>query len=165
VCWCSDDFEGKDFSAREKRRAAALRYVRGGFIQGYLAYSGGKVVGWCNANTKADCQKCASWRMFLTDIPALDPGERVKSVFCFTVAPEMKRKGIATMLLERVCQDAAQDGFTCVEGYPDKEPRDENIHFSGAAALYIKCGFTVHSETAGKLVMRKSLRAGSSFRA
>ncbi len=26
-----------------------------------------------------------------------------KSVFCFVIAPEMKRKGIATLLLERVC--------------------------------------------------------------
>ncbi|MDR1692130.1 MAG: GNAT family N-acetyltransferase [Oscillospiraceae bacterium] len=158
VCWCSDDCEGKDFSTREKRREAALRYVREGAIQGYLAADGGTIVGWCNANTKADCQTCAAWRRLMGDIPTDGPGERVKSVFCFTVAPERKRKGIATKLLERVCTDAASDGFTCVEGYPEKAPQDENINFSGAAALYKKCGFTVHCEAGNRLIMRKELQ-------
>jgi GNAT superfamily N-acetyltransferase len=114
VWWCNDDYEGKDLASSLKvRRRYAIQYVRNNNIQGYLAYSGGKVVGWCNANTKADCLKCYCWRRFMGDIPTEDPGAgiRVKSVFCFAVAPEMRRKGITKLLLERVCQDAAQDGF------------------------------------------------------
>jgi GNAT superfamily N-acetyltransferase len=67
----------------------------------------------------------------------------------------MKRKGIATQLLERVYQDAVNDGFDFVEVYADKEPEDENINFSGPVNLYKKCGFTVYYETKEKLVMRK----------
>jgi len=55
VCWCNDDYEGKDLSTVAKRRECALQYVKGNNIQGYLVYSGDTVVGWCNANTKSDC--------------------------------------------------------------------------------------------------------------
>ena len=97
----------------QERRAYALRYVKGNNIQGYLAYSGDRVVGWCNANTKADCLKCASWRRFMKHVPIEEPdsGIKVKSVFCFVIAPDMKRKGIATLMRERVCKDAIKEGF------------------------------------------------------
>ncbi len=160
VCWCNDDYEGKDFSSREKRRAAAIPYIKGNNIQGYLAYHDGKIVGWCNANTKSDCLKCCSWRMFMSEVPTEEklPGTKIKSVFCFTIVPEMKRKGIATQLLEHVCQEAACDGFDFVEAYPIKEAMDETINCSGPIELYKKSGFTVHYETKDKLVMRKPLK-------
>jgi hypothetical protein len=62
VCWCSGDSEGKDFSSREKRRESALQMVRAGKLQGYLAYQGGVIVGWCNANTKSECMQCNVFR-------------------------------------------------------------------------------------------------------
>jgi len=33
-------------------------------------------------------------------------GMKTKSVFCFAIVPDMRGKGIATALLERVCEDA-----------------------------------------------------------
>ena len=107
VCWCADDFEGKDFSTAQKRRAAAHTYVQQGIITGYLAYHEGKPVGWLNANVKADCLKCCSWRMFMKDV-SVDPSENIKSIFCFVVAPHMQRQGIASMLLDRAICDAKQ---------------------------------------------------------
>lgn len=157
VCWCNDDYAGKDFSSREKRRAAALDYVRGGNIQGYLAYHGDKIVGWCNANTKSDCLKCCSWRRFMDEVPTREP-EKIKSIFCFTVAPEAKRQGVATRLLDHVCREAAKDGFDFVEVYPVKKHRDENINHTGPIGLYEKNGFAVHCETSDKRVLRKALK-------
>ena len=160
VCWSNDDYEGKDFSTREKRREYAIQYVRNGNIQGYLAYRGDDIVGWCNANTKSDCLKCCSWRTFMDAVPTeeSESGVRIKSVFCFTVTPDMKRKGIATRLLGRVCQDAALDGFDFVVAYPCKEPVDENTNFRGAIELYKSNGFTIHYESDKLLVMRKRLK-------
>ena len=159
VCWCSDDSEGRDFSSREKRRAYADKYVRENIIQGYLAYCDNIVVGWCNANTKSDCLKCAAWRRNMASIPTSESASdiRVKSVFCFTIAPEMKRKGIASRLLERVCQDAIQDGFDFVEAYPNKEFTND-IDFAGPIEMYKKYGFTVCHETEQILVVRKALK-------
>ena len=93
-------------------------------------------------------------------VPTEEPNSdiRVKSIFCFAIAPEMRRKGIAKLLLERVCRDAAQDGFDFVEAYPNKKFINEAEGFVGPAEMYIKSGFTVYYETEQKLVMRKKLK-------
>jgi GNAT superfamily N-acetyltransferase len=70
----------------------------------------------------------------------------------------MRRKGTAKRLLDRVCQDAAQDGFDFVEAYPMREFIDEAEDFMGPVELYRQSGFTVHYETEQKLVMRKQLK-------
>jgi len=87
-----------------------------------------------------------------------DCGGKDFSVFCFTIAPEMKRKGIGTLLLERVCKDAAQDGFDFVEAYPYKEFSHLSSDFGGYVEMYKKCSFYVHLETEQGIVMRKKLR-------
>lgn len=163
VPWCSDDcsgdYEARYLSSAEKRRQYAIQCVKNGAIRGYLAYAGGKVVGWCNANDKADCQKCYGWRRYLGYVPAeaSDAGIQVKSVFCFTVAPEMKRHGVATRLLQRVCNDAAQEGFDFVEAYPNREPVDEALKNCGPIEMYRKCGFSMCLEAEQGFVMRKQL--------
>ena len=159
VCWCNDDYEGKDFSSPAKRRAGAIQYIKNGNLQGYLAYDGDLVVGWCNANTKMDCLKCASWRRFMDYVPLEStPSIKVKSVFCFVITPEMKRKGIATLLLERVCKDAVKDGFDFVETYPYKKSSYQSSNFGGHFEMYKKAGFSISSEAEQGLVMRKPLK-------
>lgn len=160
VWWCNDDCEGKDFtSSVEARRNLAIQYVRGNNIQGYLGYCEGKVVGWCNANTKADCLRCYCWRRFMGLVSTEEPtlGTKVKSVFCFAVAPEMRRSGVAKLLLARVCQDAAENGFDCVEAYPKKVFVSAAEDFMGPVELYRRSGFSVYDETEHQLVMRKQL--------
>ena len=86
------------------------------------------------------------------------PEIKVKSIFCFAVAPEMRGKGIAKLLLEQVCKDAKSNGFDFVEAYPNKKFVDEAEDYMGPIALYEKTGFTVCYETEEKLVMRRSLK-------
>jgi len=162
VCWCSADHrEGMDFSSPEKRRDLAIQYIKNGTIHGYLAYYSGQVVGWCNANAKSECLNCISWLrnrgMAAVKKTESTPDIRVKSVFCFTIAPRMKRKGIATQLLERVCKDTAEEGFDYVEAYPNKAFISIFRDFMGPLELYNKCGFSVSDETEYIYVMRKSL--------
>ena len=89
-----------------------------------------------------------------------EPGDglKVKSIYCFMIAPEMQRQGIATLLLARVCQDAARDGFDLVEAYPYKDPDHQSSDFGGYVEMYEKSGFQVSAETEHGLVMRKRLR-------
>ena len=159
VCWCNDDSEGKDFSTAEKRREYAAKFVKSGSIQGYLAYQDNKIVGWCNANTRADCLKCESGRMYLGTLPEESPDVKVKSIFCFVIAPEMRRKGISALLLERVCEDAVHDGFDFVEAYPNKQFINEAADYMGHVELYKRNGFTVYHEYPElKFIMRKRLK-------
>ena len=164
VGWCSADHRVKtDFSSPEKRRKSAGQYVSEGLIKGYLAYHEGRVVGWCNANTKADCLHCGGWLYLMKSLDA-DEGKsesKVKSIFCFVIAPEMQRKGVATQLLERVCEDAADEGFDYVEAYPKREFISVSRDFMGPIEMYKKHGFVLHEELKSgeiEVVMRKKLK-------
>lgn len=161
VCWCSADHRIEtDYSTAEKRRALAAQYVKDGTLQGYLAYHEDQVVGWCNANTKSECLYCISWLRFMQSVGdiGIEPGSKVKSVFCFVIAPSMQRKGIATRLLERVCEDAAVDGFDYVEAYPRNKFDNVSSDFMGHVAMYEKCGFSKTAECDDVVVVRRALR-------
>lgn len=162
VCWCSADHRIEtDFSSAEKRRDLAAEYIQKGVIQGYLAYYEGQVVGWCNANSKSDCLNCISWLRFMRSVNTVEavPNDKVKSVFCFMVAPVVQRKGVATQLLERVIMDARNDGFDLIETYPKKDFVSISRDFMGPAAMYKKFGFTEYLELEnGISIMRKQLK-------
>lgn len=66
-------------------------------------------------------------------------------------------KRITTRLLERVCKDAAEDGFEFVEAYVDKVLNDADEDFRGYLAMYEKCGFIKYAEREGRVVVRKVL--------
>ncbi|MCD8355010.1 MAG: GNAT family N-acetyltransferase [Clostridia bacterium] len=158
VSWCSADHRlMTNYPSRKERKQMAIEYIRSGKIQGYLAYMNGQVVGWCNANTKAECINCGGWLYSMSEI-RVNPNEKVKSIYCFLVAPEMKRKGIAKQLLQFVCQDALACGFDYVEAYPQKENTDERMFFMGFVNMYQDLGFYIHAETKDKFVMRKQLK-------
>lgn len=160
VTWRSDDSYINDnrhwFPTREERRERAIQFVKEGSLQGYLAYCGEKIVGWCNAT--ADCQGGVNFLRSYWPIEDYRADTKVKSVFCFVIAPEMQRMGLATKLLERVCQDAAADGFDFVEAYVHKEFNSVPHDFRGPLAMYEKCGFYIQSEREGKVVVRKALK-------
>ena len=159
VCWCSNEPNGTDCSTDEKRRSVALQFVKNENLQGYLAYANGKIVGWCNSNTKSDCITCGGWQHSMKSVPTDEPVDmKVKSIFCFMVTPEMQKQGIATRLLERVCQDALRDGFCFVEAYPNKTFTAESENFMGYPEMYKKLGFYVYKELESIYVMRKELR-------
>ena len=159
ACYCSDDQTGMDFDKQEVRREHAAAYISNGKIKGYLAYCDGKPVGWCNVNSKTDCLLCAGWKMMLSAVSTnKSANEKVKSIFCFTIAPDMRRSGIAAQLLERICNDAAKDDFDFVEAYPNKEFIDTFYDHMGPVGLYKKHGFVLHEEIGEKIVMRKCLK-------
>jgi GNAT superfamily N-acetyltransferase len=132
----------------------AVEYIKNGKLQGYLAYDKERVVGWVNANTKTNCTKCFSWLRFVKDVP-VDIKENIKSIFCFAIAPDMKRKGIASALLTRVCDDAAKDGFDAVECYPNTHFANEFDDFRGPMKLFEKHGFHIYHELDGWNVVRR----------
>jgi len=160
VSWRSGGWSGADgehwFPTREERREKAIEFVKNGYIQGYLAYRGDEIVGWCNAN--ADCRECAEYLRTYWPIEEVRADVRVKSIFCFLIAPEMQRKGIATQLIERVCRDADDEGFDFVEACVEKKPRKGATDFMGSTALYEKCGFSQYAKRKGRIVMRKALK-------
>lgn len=140
----------------EERRARAAEMIRKGEMQGYLAYSGRKAVGWCNVNDRQNYR-------YLTDMfqkcgyqPEDIAGAKVKAIFCFLVAPKYRGKGIAQLLLNRVCEDAARDGYACVEAYPFGDASFE-YQYHGSSNMYERNGFREAADLKFVKVMRKKL--------
>lgn len=167
IWWSSAGVDGERIETVQERRELAKRHIGCDYIQGYLAYCDGKVVGWCNANTKADCYESFLWRMSMKDVDKEPENVKVKSVFCFTVAPEMRGKGVAGALLKRVCEDAEKDGFDFVEAYPNKAFINTELDFMGPVEMFEKLGFKKMYEVNTsenndpnnqKVVMRKKLK-------
>jgi ribosomal protein S18 acetylase RimI-like enzyme len=109
--------------------------IRHGKTTGMLAYSGGKVVGWCNATARAD-------------LPGLATGddEGIVSVVCFVIAPPYRGHGIATSLLEGVITNFTERGFDRLEAYPVRAANDHRKAFHGTLDLFQRFGFEVTSE-------------------
>ena len=149
VGWChADHHTDMGFHSPEKRREMAIYYINNNLIQGYLAYVDKKVVGWCNANTKSNCLRCDGWLRFKTAVATDEFGidTKVKSIYCFAVAPDRKRHGIASKLLERICEDAAVEGFAFVEAYPEQRFVDTFSAMGGALEMYARNGFAITQE-------------------
>ncbi len=121
-------------TGKADNRSRAIQLIKNGTMQGYLAYHDGKVVGWCNANDKHNYNTVLN---SFFNYPS--PKGKVKSIVCFCIASEMRRKGVATKLLEKVCTDAAEEGFECVEAYPYSHGQNHDFH--GSYAMFERQGF------------------------
>jgi len=138
-------------TGKADNRGCAIRLIKNGTMQGYLAYHNGKAVGWCNANDK---HKYNTVMNSFFNNP--DKERKIKSVVCFTVSPKARRKGVATKLLEKVCADAIEDGYEYIEAYPlCNGPAND---FQGSLAMFEKLGFEKSGHKRdGCFIVRKNL--------
>ncbi len=120
------------------------------------AYDGDRVIGWCNANGNASF--CVEYLRSFWNIAPAEPNIRVKSIFCFTVAPAYQHKGVASALLHSVCQDAAAEGYDFVEAYAELHGT-EPLDFRGSITMYERAGFVRCGVRENKVVLRKALAA------
>ena len=139
-----------DGDCAEFNRQQAIKLINSGRMQGYLAYVEGKVVGWCNSNDKKSYKNV---NFDIAEIP--DKGEKIKSIVCFSVAPNYRGSGVAIALLEYVCKDATAEGFDLIEAYPFKH--NENHSYHGPIEMYKKNGFKACQQIEECMVYRKSL--------
>lgn len=156
------EYGGGQESWKKVLRESAMRMVALGEIQGYLVYDNGIAIGWCNANDRLNYYRVGEFD--LSNVPQDEicdycrkKGE-IKSVVCFEISPEYRRKGIATLLLDRICKDAESDGYTYVEAYPMISESVPGLAFTGPKRLYEETGFEIAAQKGNLLVMRKKLK-------
>ncbi len=165
-CYClfyhwNDTLEEQQNSCTEcdhlsYRRGLVSNFIESGKLQGYLAYENGCVIGWVNANDK-NCFDRLSPEKWPELWDSKEHSEHVKSIVCYTIAPEQRRRGIATKLLERVCLDARAEGYSYIEAYPGTDISNMQRNYHGPALLYEKLGFVLHKNLGEYLVVRKFL--------
>ena len=141
--------EFQTFGVKETLRRYAAEMLDNNEIQGYLAYDGDLVVGWCNA---ADIESYAG---FVPDFARKNTCGKTMSIVCFEIAPEYRGKGIASAFIEQVCSDAKKNGYAAVEGYAMISDERNEYEYQGPVGLYQKAGFVEVMRENGQVIMRK----------
>lgn len=164
-CYCqvyqmSDEENRKIFNGVKESevgrvaKAVAQRQIESGILQGYLAFDYNKAVGWCNCNDKANFPVLSS----TGDSFYFPVAGKEKAVVCFEIAPEWRGRGIATALLQQAVNDAENDGYEVIDGFP--EIREERYEWDsrGPVRLFEKCGFSKIVGNNGEIIMRRVFR-------
>lgn len=138
------------------KRDYAKELIQNGLLNGFVALYEGQIVGFCNADKKDNYFRLSrennpnSWN-------GTNENDKILSVVCFTVAPDMRRKGIAKALLDYACRYAAASGYDYVEGYPPFGEFTIN-DCGGSVSMYVNQGFEIIDIPNG-LIARKTLKA------
>lgn len=140
----------------EHNRNLAVELIKKGVLKGYLAYENDLVIGWLNTNDKSMYETLN--KVNRPDIwEEGDKGLKIKSITCFTVAPDYRRKGIASALLERALNDATSEGYDFAESYVRAiENPERNYH--GHETFYLKAGFETYKTLENEKIQRKKLK-------
>lgn len=134
----------------EENRRDQSTLIANGDATGYLAYAGGKVVGWCHAVPRGVLPALEE--------PTADGEEVVGAFVCFNVAPRYRGHGLARALLGAACDGLAAQGCTVAEAYPPISPDSDARAYRGPLRMYLAAGFTEVRREGPYAVVRKSLR-------
>jgi GNAT superfamily N-acetyltransferase len=136
-CFCMERLV-EDYEERTKaqNRSARSELILSAKANGLVAYRLGRVVGWCHAAPKAE----------LLSVPGKRAAD-IGAIVCFVVAPDQRRQGVATTLLDAALEHLRKRGMTTAEAYPflgEIDPaRWTQINYVGPLSMYVKAGFAV----------------------
>ncbi|MCH5287473.1 MAG: GNAT family N-acetyltransferase [Christensenellaceae bacterium] len=138
------------------KREYARKLIEDGTLNGFAAFDGDQMIGFCNADLKDHYfrlsreNNAASWT-------GADEKDRILSIVCYIVAPDWRRKGVAKALLDGACRYARENGYDHVEGYPPRGAFSER-DCGGSLSMYVNAGFEI-IDVPGGVIARKSLKA------
>jgi ribosomal protein S18 acetylase RimI-like enzyme len=143
------EWEQRTGEENRREKEADIRAAR---ARGYLALVDGAPAAWCNATPRTELPGLGRASAFRTADP-----ERVGAIVCFNVAPQFRRQGIASKLLDAACDGFREQGLAFAEAYPAKEARGDARSYHGPLEMYLRAGFAVLREEDGFAVVRKAL--------
>jgi GNAT superfamily N-acetyltransferase len=144
-------------SAPQNRTAMQAR-IEVGEMEGFLAYEGGEVIGWVNAQPRHKLPHCFA-RLSISPTPLACAPFEAAAIVCFVIAPTQRRRGIARALLRGALESFTTRGFKLVDGFPFKSGGSELAadHYHGPLPIFLDAGFSVLSEHKDLTVVRKLL--------
>jgi len=154
-CFCAFWWlpEGGDWSKRtaDENREQREQLLDHGEYDGYIAYSGGKPVGWCQVGRRDRLP-------YLKKRMELEPSPEVWGITCFFILPDFRKKGVATEMLRAVLADLRSKGVRRVEAYPRREAKhDDESLWNGPEQIFTREGFKVVREDARRPVLALDL--------
>jgi len=150
-CYCMERLvEDYEHSTKDRNRAARSELIRSAKANGLVAYRLGRVVGWCHAAPKAE----------LLAVPGDRPDD-VGAIVCFVVAPDQRRQGIATQLLDAAIEHLRSRGMKTAEAYPTRGNIDPArwvwSQYVGPLSMYEKAGFEIAETHEDFCIVRRNL--------
>jgi len=132
-------------------REIAIKLIKNGEMKGYLAYNHENVIGWCNVNDKN------VYKPVHGELPSENSTEEdnIKAIMCFCISPQFRNKGVASLIVQKICLDASMEGYKYIEAYPFTV--EEWNKYTGPLNLHKKNGFTESGKNDKVLIMRKYL--------
>lgn len=154
-CYCQFyHFEDKQWEQQtaEKNRLSAIQLIQEDKMKGYLAYLNGEPIGWCNINDKSNYLRLVSNKELWDGTEG-----KICSIVCFVIAPEFRKKGVASQILDVICTDYLNLGYQYFEAYPRKGELTSAQHYHGPLSMYMKAGFSLHKAFSNYDIVRKEL--------
>ncbi|AHF08430.1 GNAT family N-acetyltransferase [Desulfitobacterium metallireducens] len=154
-CYCRFYHLNDDELKRQtgkSNRLSAIKSIQQDKMKGYLAYLDGEPVGWCNVNDKNNYS-----RLLLNKELWDGAEEKICSIVCFVISPEYRRKGVASQILNVICNDYSNKGYKYIEAYPKKGELTSAQHYNGPLSMYIKAGFSLYKTFSHYDIVRKAL--------
>ena len=150
-CYCCERIvEDYESTTRSQNRAMRSELILSAKANGLVAYRFGRVVGWCHAAPKTE----------LLNVPgAKDP--TTGAIVCFVVAPDQRRQGIATQMLDAALEHLRKRNMRVAEAYPivgEPDPAGwAQVNYLGPLSMYVKAGFDIVERHDEYAVVRKTL--------
>jgi GNAT superfamily N-acetyltransferase len=110
-------------------RSRACDRISDGSMQGYVAVSEGKVIGWMAAN---------SFKNFVALPPA---PEDAAAIICFVIDQEHQGRGVAKQLLNFALEDLPSQGYKSVNSAPLASGEFQSFGYRGPRSMFEKAGF------------------------
>lgn len=150
-CFCMEKLvENYEDRTKSQNRASRSELILSAKANSLVAYRLGRVVGWCHAAPKSE----------LLDVQG-DRAADIGAIVCFVVAPDQRRQGIATQLLEAAIGHLRSRGMKTVEAYPWLGEVDPSrwiwSHYVGPLSMYVKAGFEIAERHEDFCVVRRKL--------
>ncbi len=154
-CFCAFWWQapGDDWSklTADDNRARREGLLARGEFDGYLAYADRTVVGWCQVGPR---DRLGHLRRRLM----LDEDRAVWAITCFYILPEMRRHGVATLLLEHALKELKAKGVSKVEAYPRRGASlTVDDMWNGPEAMLLKAGFQVARDDPERPILAKRI--------
>jgi ribosomal protein S18 acetylase RimI-like enzyme len=150
-CFCMERLVA-DYPTRTKQqnRESRSQLILSAKANGLVAYRLGRVVGWCHAAPKTELLNVEGPK---------DP--KLGAIVCFVVAPDQRRQGVATTLLDAALEHLRKRGMTQAEAYPILGEIDQarwaQMNYVGPLSMYVKAGFEIVEQNEDRAVVRRAL--------